>query len=117
MYNFKLSKFDNKINSFKNPYYKYKKIFKSLSLSDQKKGLKIGKDLLIKRLGGDIRSGTPYLDRSPYTINFITKKNKLFDKKVTKLYYCCIIFLMHLISIEILYTQIIWSGRWIQSKY
>ena len=81
MYNFKLSKFDNKINSFKNPYYKYKKIFKSLSLSDQKKGLKIGKDLLIKRLGGDIRSGTPYLDRSPYTINFITKKNKLFDKK------------------------------------
>jgi hypothetical protein len=81
MYNFKLSTYDKKINSFKNPYYRYKKIFKSLNPLQQKKGLRIGKDLLIKRIGGDVKSGTPYLDKSPYNSNLIEKKDKFFNKK------------------------------------
>ena len=82
MYEIKLATFDKKINSFKNPYYNYNKIFKKkiTSQKDKNTALRLGKKMLISRLSGNIKSGIPYLDKSPFNSNKINNF-ELFDKK------------------------------------
>ena len=85
--NFKLTKYDKKIRSNRNPYYDYKKIFKKITYGNsrlKKKYINIGKKILENRLKGKTSSGIEYLSKSPFEKKLKKTKIKYFKKKSFK---------------------------------
>ncbi|MBD1153667.1 hypothetical protein IDG52_00505 [Pelagibacterales bacterium SAG-MED23] len=89
MVNFKLSTYKSDIKSNKNPYHKYKLIFKRKFVNANRyKALKIGKKLLHSRVLGRSKHGINYLNKNPFLDSKSKNKNKLFYKNS---YQCVIV--------------------------
>ena len=81
MTDFKLTRYNSKIKSNRNPYNSYKKDFNN-KFKDEKKRkevLAIGKKLILNRVKGKNKKGIQYLNSNPF-INNKFAKNNLFEK-------------------------------------
>jgi hypothetical protein len=85
--NYRLKFYNPKIYSTRNPYYDYKDIFSKLSIDEQKIGINLGKQLLLKRISGDIYSGIEYMPDSPFNQIKVFKK-KFFEQNSFKVLLC-----------------------------
>lgn len=90
MDNFKLSSYNPEIRSNKNPYNKFKIIFRKnfRNLVDKRKALNIGKKLLLSRVTGKSKHGINYLNKNPFIKTRQKNKSQFFNKKT---YQCMIV--------------------------
>ena len=85
---YRIQKLNSKYINEEPPYYDYKKIFKKFDKKHKQKALKIGKQLIERRVSGHFDPNLPYMIKSSFLNSSIKLKSKTNRKKIIIFPHC-----------------------------